>query len=148
MKAINRIYMIMIIGIPIIEFLSNKKIPTMESSDNYIYLVLNYIYFGLMFLYSIIFGIIFLSGKEKYISKHISSFYYGMSENELEKYDKKALFRYSGVEFIILSSGLLIIIASIYYKIMILSIIGFVIIVFTGVINSIYSKNNKRFLIK
>jgi len=108
----------------------------------------NYIYFGLMFLYSIIFGIIFLGGREKYISKHISSFYYSMSENELEKYDKKALFRYSGIQFIMLSLGLLILIAGMYYKIMILSIIGFAVVVLTGVIGSIYSKKNKRFLIK
>ena len=141
MKIINRIYIIIIIGIPIIEFLSVKKIPVMESS-------VNYIYFGLMFLYSIIFGIIFLGGREKYISKHISSFYYSMSENELEKYDKKALFRYSGIQFIMLSLGLLILIAGMYYKIMILSIIGFAVVVLTGVIGSIYSKKNKRFLIK
>jgi len=94
------------------------------------------------FLFFIVLGILFLNLK----GITVFSVIYNKPKDMLEKnYNKKALFIFEGWLLILLSFGLLTMIAGGYFEIFWLGIIGIVYCILIGICSVIYSKNGKRF---
>ena len=134
MRVIYKTFMIAGIAILIIEFLSRKEVPILAK-------VVWYIYIGALFLYGVTSGILFLRGRGEKLFLADNK----MSKEELEKYDKKALFRFTGIETILFSF-----ITSVMFIVnnFTAAIAGIICMILIGVFDRIYSKKKTRFLKK